>query len=154
MSISIGPALHPAHLISELRTRKRDSVLGELSRRAESVHVAQDPDQLQALLLLRERFAGSPAGRGVAVPHARSLLVLEPVVLVGRARRGIDWGAEDGEAVRLVLLVLSPPETAAAVHLETVTRVVAAARPVRVRARLLESESSGEVADLLREVLP
>ena len=70
-----------------------------------------------------------------------------------RSRQGIDWGAEDGESVRLVLLMLSPPGTPAAAHLASVARTAAASRPARVRQRLLDSEHPEAVAALLREVL-
>ncbi len=154
MSISIGPALHPAQIISELKNRRRDSVLGELSRRAEAVGAAREPRLLQAALLMRERLGPTSLTHGVAVPNARSFLIIEPLLLVGRSRRGIVWGTAVAEPVHLVLLVLSPPETSAAAHVDFVSRAVAAARAARARQRLLESDRPAELAELLREVLP
>ncbi len=153
MSISIGPALHPALYISELKTRKRDSALHEMARRAQAQGVACDPELLHALLALRERLGGTAMGHSIAVTDARSLTVIESRLLVGRSRRGVDWGAADGEPVRLVLLALSTAETPAASHLERVARAVAAVRPARARQRLLETESLEELGGLLREVL-
>ena len=138
MSIPVGLALHPAHLISELKTRRMDSVLGEISQQARRSGAVFEPDLLRATLLLRERLGSTALGRGVAVPNARSLVVLRRAVLVGRSRAGLDWGARDGGPVHLVLLVLSPAGARAAEHLASVARVVAAAHPARVRQRLLE----------------
>jgi len=152
MSIAIGPVLHPAHLISDLRTRRRDSALGELSRQAERARAAREPELLRATLLLRERLGSTAVGRGVAVPNARSLLVAEPVLLVGRSARGIEWGAADGELVHVVLLVLSPAGTCIAAHLAAVARAVAAARRCRARQKLLGGGTPEEVAALLRGV--
>jgi len=154
MSISIGPALQPAHFISELKNRRRESVLGELSRRAHAVGAALEPELLQATLLLRERLGSTSAGHGVAVPNARSLLVLEPLVLIGRSRRGVAWPVLEREPVHLVLLVLSPPESSAAAHVDFVAWVSAAARPARARQKLLESARPEEIAAILQEVVP
>ena len=149
MSISIGPALHPAHLIPELKTRKRESVLGELTRLAGELGLVREPDVLRSTLLLRERLGSTAVGRGVAVPHARSLLVARPLVVVARSRRGVAWEAGEDEPVHLVLLVLSPAATRAAEHLARVGRVVAAVRPARARQKLLETSSPEELGALL-----
>ncbi len=154
MSISIGPTLHPALFISDLKHRRRESVLAELSRRAHALGAGEEPGLLQAALLLRERLGSTFAGHGIALPNARSLLVPEPLVLVGRSRRGIVWSATDRELVHLVLLVLSPPETPAAAHLELVARTLATARPARIRQKLLESDRPEALAGILRELAP
>jgi mannitol/fructose-specific phosphotransferase system IIA component (Ntr-type) len=151
MSILVGPAPHPAHLIPDLKSRSRDAVLGELARHARGLGVAQEPESLRATLLMRERLGSTAVRRGLAIPNARSLLVSRPAVLVGRSRQGVDWGAPDGEPVQLVLLLLSPAEMRALDHVAAVARAVAAARPARARQRLLECVSPGEVADLLDE---
>ena len=149
MSIVAGPALHPAHLILDLRSCSRDSVLGELARQAQGIGVTREPGSLRAVLLMRERLGSTAVGHGLAVPNARSLLVTRPALLLGRSRRGVDWGAEDCVPVRLVLLLISPAETSAPCHVAAVARAVAAARPARARQRLFESDSPGEIAELL-----
>jgi len=149
MSILVGPALHPAHLIPDLKSCSRASVLGELARQAQGIGVAREPGSLRAALLMRERLGSTAVGDGLAVPNARSLLVSRLVLLLGRSRRGVDWGAADGVPVRLVLLVISPAETSAPCHVAAVARAVAAARPPRTRQRLFESDNPGEIAELL-----
>jgi mannitol/fructose-specific phosphotransferase system IIA component (Ntr-type) len=152
MSTLLGPAPHLAHLITDLKTRTRESALGELARRAQSVGAVRGAEALRATLLLRERLGSTAVGRGVAVPNARSLLVTRPVLLVGRAPRGLEWGAPDGEPVRVLLLVLSPAEATAAGHVAAVARAALAARPARARQRLLECGDPGELAGLLAAV--
>jgi len=151
MSTLLGPAPHLAHLITDLKTRSRDSVLGELSRQAQGSGVARGPETLRATLLMRERLGSTGVGRGVALPNARSLLVTRPAVLLGRSRRGVEWGAVDGDPVHLVLLVLSPAETSAPGHLAAVARAAAAVRVARARQRLLESDDPDEIAALLED---
>ncbi len=153
MSIVTGPALHPAHLIPELKTRRRESVLGELTRLAGELGYVSEPGALRATLALRERLGSTAVGRGVAVPNARSLLVSRPLLIVARSRRGVAWDGGEDDPVHLVLLVLSPAATRAATHLERVGRVSAAVRPGRTRQRLLESSSPEEIGAVLEAVL-
>ncbi len=150
MAIVVGPALHPAYLIADLKSCSRDSVLGELARQAQGIGVTREPGPLRATLRMRERLGSTGLGHGLAVPNARSLLVTRPALLVGRSRRGVDWGAEDGAPVQVVLLVISPAGTSAPCHVAAVARAVAATRTARVRQRLFECDSPAGIAELLR----
>jgi mannitol/fructose-specific phosphotransferase system IIA component (Ntr-type) len=149
MSILVDPALHPVHLIPDLKSRRRDPVLGELARQAQGLGATREPEMLRAALLMRERLGPTAVGHGLAVPNARSLLVDRPVLLVGRSRGGVDWGAGGGALVHVVLLVISPAQTSAPCHGGAVARVVEAARSARACQRLLESDSPAEIAELL-----
>ena len=153
MSILVGPALHPAHLIPDLKSRSRDSVLGELARQAQGIDATREPGMLRALLRMRERLGSTAVGNGFAVPNARSLVVTRPVLLLGRSRRGVDWGGEGGVPVHVAVLVVSPAGMSAAYHVAAVARVVAATRAARARQRLFECDRPGEIAQLL-EVAP
>jgi mannitol/fructose-specific phosphotransferase system IIA component (Ntr-type) len=135
MSIVVGPALHLAHLIPDIKSRCRDSV--------------QEPGLLRAALLMRERLGSTAVGHGFAVPNARSLLVSRPALLLSRSRSGVDWGAEDGALVQLILLVISPAQASAPCHVAAVARVMTAVRSARARQRLFASDSPEEVAGLL-----
>ena len=155
MTTTIGASvLAPSLYIPDLKTRRKPSALQELVGRAHEAGVVRDPQVLQAILLLRERLGATAVGKGVAVPNARSVVVSEPRVVVGRSRRGLDWGAADAEPVHLVLLVLSPAETADDVHVDLVARAAAALRLQRHRQRVLDAESFAAVCDVLSESLP
>src|SRR5436309_16044054 len=105
MSISIGaPVLDSSLYIPDLRPRRKESALKELVSRAHLAEVVREPDLLLETLALRERLGSTAIGKGVAVPSPRSLAAVEPRLLVARSRRGLDWGADDGLPVQLVLL--------------------------------------------------
>lgn len=59
-----------------------------------------------------EREERMPTGmaHGIAVPHARTEAVNEFTCAVGISRKGIDFGAADGQPCRIIVLALSPVE--------------------------------------------
>lgn len=141
MVMSVGaPALTSAPLeIVELKSRRRDAVLSQLVAAAELTGSVGDADLLLSALQRAQRLGTSAVGHGYAVPHARSLAVARPLVLFGRAARGIDWGPAVEQPVHLVVLVLNPTTTAAHAHAVRVGAAVHALRLQRVRRRMLEA---------------
>ena len=119
--------LDTALFIPDLRTRRKESVLQELVARAHEAGVVREAALLIETLNLRERLGPTAIGKAVAVPHARSIAVIEPRILVARSRRGIEWKAPDGLPVQLVVLVITPGEFTIEAHLEWVARAVACA---------------------------
>ena len=148
------PVLDPSLYIPDLKLRTRDSVVAQLVGVAQRAGVVRGAVSLLELLRTRERVGSTAIGKGVAVPHARSLTISRPAVVVARSRRGIDWEASDELPVQLVLLVLSPGEWGDEPHHAFLGRAVSAARLQRNRQRMLEAVSFNELAELLREVHP
>jgi mannitol/fructose-specific phosphotransferase system IIA component (Ntr-type) len=99
----------------------------------------------------RERQASTGIGRGVGIPHARSAHVKQIVLAIGRVTRGIEFGAVDGERVRVVLLLVSPKEDNAA-HLAAMKSIVAIARDPYQRQRLISCGTVESFVDLLAEI--
>jgi mannitol/fructose-specific phosphotransferase system IIA component (Ntr-type) len=56
----------------------------------------------------RESLLSTGIGTGVAVPHATTSLVSDWVAIIGRSRKGIDFGGLDMKPDQLVLLFLAP----------------------------------------------
>jgi mannitol/fructose-specific phosphotransferase system IIA component (Ntr-type) len=153
MSIAIVASVLDSSLyIPELKLKRRDSALHELAELAHHAGVVRDPALLHGTLLLRERAGSTAVGKGVAVPNARSIAVIESRLVVARSRRGIPWDASDGQPVQLVLLALSPAEHSEELHSELVARAVAAGRLQRNRQKLMEAESFEAVAAVLKEI--
>jgi len=148
------PVLDPSLYIPELKPRTRDAVVAQLVGAAHRAGVVRGTVPLLELLRTRERVGSTGIGRGVAVPHARSLTIDRPALVVARSHRGIEWEAADGLPVQLVLLVLSPGEWGEESHHAFLGRAVGAARLQRNRQRMLEAASFAELSGLLREVHP
>ena len=72
----------------------------------------------------RETSGGSTAiGEGMALPHAYNAGVAAPGVAALTLRRGINWGAADGDPVDLIFMIAVPPG-AESLHLQILARLV------------------------------
>ncbi len=152
MGITCVPVVpHLALCIPDLGPRKRDASLQHMLAHARDSGSLRDLDSIHDALLLRERLGPTAIGRGVAVPNARALAVLEPRWILARSARGIEWNAPDGQPVHLVLMVLSPPDWTVSAHVEAVARAAAITRLARARTRLLEARGAEEMAALVRQ---
>ena len=75
----------------------------------------------------REALGSTGFGHGAAIPHARIAGLPGVAVVLARLAQGVDYGALDGEAVDVAVLLLSP-EGAGADHLKALARVSRALR--------------------------
>jgi PTS system fructose-specific IIA component len=155
MSVSIGLSVLDSSLyIPELRPKRKESVLHEMVTRAHRGGAVRDPELLLEIVCLRERLGATSIGKGVAIPNARSLAVLEPKLVVARSHRGVEWDAADGSPVHLVFLALSPAEQPVELHHEFIARIVAVGRLQRQRQKLLDAADYEAAEVVLREVGP
>jgi len=99
----------------------------------------------------RERSASTGIGRGVGIPHARSAHVKQIVLAIGRVPRGVEFGAVDGERVRIILLLVSPKEGNDA-HLAVMKSIATIARDPYQRQRLISCATAESFLDLLAEI--
>lgn len=153
MSTLLGsPVLDPALFVAELRFRRRETVLQEMVERAWQAGSVRDPALLLETLALRERVGCTAIGKSVAVPHARSITIREPRLVIARARRGVDWNAPDGQPVHIILLALSPGEVTREIHHDFLAKVIAPVRLQRGRQKLMDAEDFESVAALFRDL--
>ena len=69
----------------------------------------KNEQMLFKMLKRRENLGSTGIGRGIAIPHCRSLVVDKLRVAFGRKREGIDFKAMDGQAVHFFFLIVAPP---------------------------------------------
>jgi PTS system nitrogen regulatory IIA component len=105
---------------------------------------------LLRLLARRELLGSTAVGRGVAIPHCRSLVVPRVRMAYGRLLEPLPWDSIDGEPVQHIFLIVAPPVEVSNQYLPTLGQLARAARQPEFRAAL-EAAASGEaVAQLLR----
>jgi PTS system nitrogen regulatory IIA component len=146
-------AFQPSLFIPKLTAKKKDDVLREMVAQVCASGVVRDSDPLLEMLRSRERLGSTGIGRGVAVPHGRSLAIPRLVAAFGRHPKGVDWDAVDSEPVHLVFLILAPPLEQPSRYLPFLGRIVEAVSDDKIRAQLTEKESFGEFQETLRDSL-
>ncbi len=114
----------------------RDTVLRELAGRIAKAGVVRDPEDLFQKLWEREQLGSTGIGSGIAIPHCKLPGLSHGIVAIGLVPAGVDFGAVDGQPVRLLFLVLSPSASPGE-HLQvlaTISRWVKAGRAERILA--------------------
>lgn len=142
--------LRPALFLPELRTRRKAAVLEELVQPLAAAGVTRHPEAVLELLRQREALGSTGIGKGIAVPHARSTLVSERVVLLARSEKGVDFEAVDDAPVHLIFLIVAPPIEPDPVYLKLLAEIVHSVRLARVRRRLLLAPTFEAAREVLR----
>jgi len=151
-SVVLSELLSPATIILDLKSTDRESVLTELVNQIPQL--ADRPDARQTLLRAlhdREQLYSTGIGDGVALPHSRNALVGLvdwPIMVFGRHKQGIPYGAIDSVPARLFFLLIAPTVTQ---HLAILARLGRLLRSPKLRQNLLAAEQPEKVQALIRE---
>lgn len=94
-------------ILTDLAGGTKEEVLTELLKALKDCgRLTQDQDIALQDLLSRERKDSSGIGQGIAIPHACTACVQQPMIALGRSQQGVDFQSIDAEPVHLVFLVL------------------------------------------------
>jgi fructose-specific phosphotransferase system IIA component len=109
-------------IFPDLQATDAQSVLRELAEKVSARGLVAESETLFQRLWEREQLGSTAIGHGVAIPHCKLNGLPRVVVAVGVSRRGVDFGAADGQAVRLFFLVASPSRSPAE-HLQSLAAI-------------------------------
>ena len=109
MAIALADLLYEKQVILRLRSRKPANALREIVwLLAENGRIDQ-PEKFLEQVLAREQVHPSAVEQGVVFPHARTDLVDEIILGIGRSRAGIPFG-ENGVRAHLIFLIGVPQQ--------------------------------------------
>ena len=147
MAIALSELLDERQVLLRLRSRRLPNALREISQLlAQSGKIGSAEIFLQQVLA-REQEHSSVVENGVVFPHARTDLVDEIVIGVGRSRAGIPVGTNQQRA-RLIF-VIGVPERLVNDYLICVGTLVRLTKDNAIRTTLLEAETPREFLDAL-----
>ncbi|MBN1808766.1 MAG: PTS sugar transporter subunit IIA [Planctomycetes bacterium] len=69
----------------------------------------RNPTRFRRELLQRENASSSAIGKGIALPHLRSMRPRRLVIAIARSKTGLEFDAPDGEPVQLFFCITAPP---------------------------------------------
>ena len=107
MAIALADILDERHIALQLKSRRQANTLREIIGLLEKTGSVLQPAEFLAQVLAREKINSTLIENGVAFPHARTALVDQIALAVGRSRAGIPWN-DKGERARLIFVVAVP----------------------------------------------
>jgi mannitol/fructose-specific phosphotransferase system IIA component (Ntr-type) len=141
--------LAPEAIKLDLAATTREEVLREL---VALLRVSDtDAETLQRVLLRREGIGSTGVGRGIAIPHCRSLVVNNVRLAFGRHPAGLDYAAIDGRPVHHFFLILAPPLEVSNLYLPILGRIAQFAKDLDVPERLMQLQRPDDLLALLDE---
>lgn len=136
----------------DLESDAKDGVLREL------VTLLGLDDKSEATLIKtlkrRENLGSTGIGKGIAIPHCRSLVVNRLRLAYGRRVAGMDFNSIDGAPVHNFFLIVAPPLEVSNQYLPVLGKIAQFAKDPDVPRQLLELADEQGFLDLLDEKAP
>ena len=133
----------------ELKGASKDDVLKELIALLKLDEKSEG--MLFKMLKRRENLGSTGIGRGIAIPHCRSLVVTKLRVAFGRKREGLDFKAIDDNPVNFFFLIVAPPLEVSNQYLPVLGKIAQSSKEADVPDRLLGITQPAEFMALLEE---
>jgi nitrogen PTS system EIIA component len=133
----------------DLESASKDDLLKEmigllrLDEKAESI--------LYKMLKRRENLGSTGIGKGIAIPHCRSLVVNRLRVAFGRKPEGVDFRAIDEQPVQNIFLIVAPPLEVSNQYLPVLGKIAQFSKEGDVPGRLEGLSSARDFLALLEE---
>lgn len=129
----------------------RDEAIDDLIDQLDKNDYITDKKELKDAVLKREAEATTAIGTHVAIPHAKSSAVKQPVVAVMNNKHGIDWESLDGTLPNIVFLIVVPNDSSDT-HLKLLQRLSRTLMDDNIRKQLIEATQTQQIYDLLKEI--
>jgi nitrogen PTS system EIIA component len=132
----------------DIKGTTKDEILRELiallklDEKSESI--------LFKMLKRRENLGSTGIGRGIAIPHCRSLVVNRLRVAFGRKPSGVEYNAIDAQPVCNFFLIVAPPLEVSNQYLPVLGRLAQFAKDPSITRKLSDLKSPDEFMELLQ----
>ena len=139
----------PDSISVDLKSATKDEALAELVGLLRLQRSASET--LLRLLQRRESLGSTGVGRGIAIPHCRSLVVTQLRLAYGHHRTGIEYQAIDNRPVFDFFLIVAPPLEVSNQYLPVLGRIAQFAKDPDIPDRLAALQSPDDFLRLLGE---
>ncbi|HWO87691.1 MAG TPA: PTS sugar transporter subunit IIA [Gemmatimonadales bacterium] len=133
----------------DVKASSKDDVLKELITLLRLDQKSEG--MLYKMLKRRENLGSTGIGRGIAIPHCRSLVVNRLRVAFGRRIAGVDWKAIDDKPAQFFFLIVAPPLEISNQYLPVLGKIAQFSKEDDVPAKLLAIKTGAEFLKLIEE---
>jgi nitrogen PTS system EIIA component len=132
--------LAPEYYLPDLTATTKEEVIKELVQPLVESGLLRNVNLVFETLKKRETLGSTGIGKGVAIPHCRTLAVSKIHIVCGVSKKGIDYDATDKKKVNLFFLILAPPHDEANRYLPILGTLVERIRDSKTRQALINAK--------------
>ena len=147
--MNINSLLIPERINLNIKAKKKADVLKEL---ISMIKTGSEAEQLLETLLTREELGSTGIGKGIGIPHCRSLLIDKLEIAVGRSKNGIDFNAIDKKPVHFLFLIIAPPQDPGNQYLITLGRIAMVCQELTKKKRIFDPQTPEELIALIKNI--
>jgi PTS system fructose-specific IIC component/PTS system nitrogen regulatory IIA component len=139
----------PDFILPDLESEDKDEVFEEMVSHFCTITKSDGREDILAALREREAKMSTGVHPGIAIPHGKTVVVNRSYGVMGISRKGIDYGALDGQPVHLVFMELAPPIEAER-HLHLLRRIAELLRNQDFYRDCLAAKSKKDIYETLK----
>lgn len=132
-----------------LKPGKKEDVIKDL---VYTIKKGTDAELIISTLLKREELGSTGIGKGIAIPHCRSLAVEKLEIAVGRISKPINFNSIDKKPVTLIFLIIAPPQDPGNQYLITLGKIVQIAKEITKKNLILKANTPEEFITIINEI--
>jgi nitrogen PTS system EIIA component len=152
LTMKLRELFAPQSVKLDLTSESKDAVLKEL------IQLLGLDEKSEAILFKtlkrRENLGSTGIGRGIAIPHCRSLVASKLRLAYGRKPGGMEFAAIDDQPVYNFFLIVAPPLEVSNQYLPVLGKVAQFAKDPDIPGILASLTTPQEFLDLLEERAP
>mgnify|MGYP000954960206 CR=1 FL=1 len=127
----------------------KKSVIHELVEVLAAAGRVNDPATLKDAVWTREMTRTTGIGHGLAIPHGKCAGMPNLAMAIGKPSKAMDFEAIDGQPVKLIVLLASPPDRTSD-HIQALARISRLMTMNEFRERIYAATTAAEIFELLK----
>lgn len=148
--IKISDLLKEKYINLDLKSNTKKEVIEELSHIVAQSSKLTNRKAFVKAILEREELGSTGIGSGVALPHSKTNVAKNFILVFGRKNEGLDFGALDGENTFLFFILASPKEEVG-MHLKILAEISYIVRDKFIIELLKKAQDKKEVLKIISE---
>jgi len=147
--LAVWRLLDEKMVLPDLPAAPKEEILRQLTAPLAEAGMLNSVESYTAKLIAREEMASTAIESGAALPHLRKPEENppgKPVIVLGRCREGIDFGAPDGGKTKLFFLLCTDSEV---IHLRVLSLLARIMKIPGLLSSLLQADTAGEIISLI-----
>ncbi|MEO0234955.1 MAG: PTS sugar transporter subunit IIA [candidate division WOR-3 bacterium] len=146
----ISQFLKKENVIFDLKSKTKDKALEEM---VDKMKLSKEKKDLILLSLKQREILGTTGiGNGIAIPHARSVVLDKLCLYVGISPKGIEYEALDGKNVNIIFLIIAPPLDSSNQYLILLGKIAALSKKLIKKKDYLKIDNYEDFIELIKKM--